>query len=137
MKKILLIFTIVLFQGCTSGEPTFLEGSWKSNKELTISNFTDNPKLTDDLKKYLTKNLGELTIVLKGNKLTVYFDKPEDLEWGTFKIVSQNDHGFTLSVKNRMLDGQHFTYFWSGECFYLEQPQWGYNEYFCKVLNNI
>ena len=137
MKKYLGIITIIFLQACTSVEATFLEGAWQSSKELTVANFTDNSKLSEKRKDFLLNNLGELTIVFKANKTTIYFETSEEPEWGTFKVISQNDKEFTLSVTNRLLKDKEFTYYWAGKCFYLKQSDYGYDEYFCKIPSAI
>ena len=135
--KYILILLVFFISSCAHVAPTFLEGEWKSNKELTISHFTSNKALTKEKKGFLERNLGELVIIFKGNKTTIYFEKPSEIEWGTFKVVNQTKSSFTILVTNSIVKAKEFTYTWSENCFYLEQKDYGYNEYFCKVGKTI
>ena len=112
---------------------TFLEGTWQSNKELTVSKFTDNPALTEKRRRFLTENLGQLTLVFQGSKAAAFFGNAKEAEWGTFEVLSSNRKQFTISVSNQSFENRRFTYYWAGDCFFLKQPDYGYDEYFCKA----
>lgn len=129
-----------MLAACTDVESTFLEGQWRSNKELTIENLKDNVKLSNQKKEFLHRELGKLTIVFKGNRSAIYFaddhEKLDDLEWGKFSITNSNDKTFTLLITNSQINNKEFVYTWAGDCFYLNSIEWGFHEYFCKMPLN-
>jgi hypothetical protein len=131
--KYLLIGLAFFASSCSHETPTFLEGEWKSNKELTIAHFNKTEELTSEKREFLEKNLGEMVIAFKGKKTAIYFAKSNEIEWGTFKVLNKTEASFSISVTNSILKSQQVTYIWDENCFYLEQNNWGYNEYFCKI----
>jgi len=132
----MLFLSVLVLSAYGASHQTFLEGEWRSNKDLTVAGFEASETLTDEKKKFLLKELGKLTLVFKGNKTRVYFkgeEEPRDLEWGEFRIVNSSEHSFTLSITNSLIDGKKFSYTWADDCFYLNSTEWGFHEYFCKL----
>jgi hypothetical protein len=135
-RAITLTIVLLVLAGCTVDKPTFLEGEWRSNKALTLEHIKDG-SITTEQRDFLVRELGNLTIVFKGNKSAIYFlndyDVGKELEWGNFSILESTDKSFTLSVINSQIDGKNFEYTWSGDCFYLNSSEWNFHEYFCRV----
>ena len=123
----------LIVSACTQEKATFLEGTWQSNKPMTILNFTENKMLTDEKREYLVSNLGELTLLFKGSRTSIYFEKPKKLELGRFEVTNSTEKAFTISVTNSVVNSKEFTYYWADGCFYLSQKEYGYDEYFCRV----
>lgn len=131
---VLIIFLLII--GCDKNqEKSVLEGVWKSHRELTISNFTDNEKLTDERRKFLENNLGKLYVSFKGNKARVFFhDISEDgVETQTFKVISNTESYIEIKIWYSQFDIDVQKYYKSDECLYIVQEEYGYNEYFCKL----
>lgn len=135
--KYIAIFIACLLASCTNTNTTFLEGHWRSNKELTLKNIKDNDKLSNHQREYLHQELRKLTLVFKDKKNAIYFsddhNESDEIEWGEFSIISSNKQGFSISITNSVVKNKIFTYVWSGNCFYLDVIEWGYREYFCKI----
>ncbi|MCP4143345.1 MAG: hypothetical protein GY755_24155 [Chloroflexi bacterium] len=135
MKIVTIAFILLLILGCDSEhKTTIIEGVWQSNKELTIRNYSKNEKLTQDRKEFLERNLGKMFVSYRGNKAKIFFDDiPEsEMEPQTFEIVLSNKEKVVVKVHSKKQGVQIFTYYWSDECVYIIQKEWGYSEYFCR-----
>jgi len=132
------VVIIIMLSGCMSKhEITSIEGLWKSNKEMTIRHFSDNGKLVK-IRTFLERNLGDLQFSFKGNQAKIFFnDIPEnEVEAQTFSVIESNKDRITIVISLSAYQEHIVTYYWSNGCFYLVQKEYGYNEYFCRLIPN-
>jgi hypothetical protein len=135
MKYIAIILLSILAIGCASKEQTFLEGEWRSNKKLTVANYTNNPELTSKKKDFLNRELGKLTLVFKGNKIRQYWygDSSTDIEWKNFEIKDISGNRFTIEFRVGFFQTVEAEYILENQCIYQAKLMSGFREYFCKL----
>jgi len=124
-----LFFLTFLISCSTSSSDPRLEGTWTSNKELTLSNISKDIKLTEGQLSYLNKALGSMQYIHKGNKVAVDFiDMPfEKLSFSKYKVYQSDENSVTVGHKGKEKIKIHFT----ENCIF-HKTLWGFNEYFCK-----
>jgi hypothetical protein len=134
-KTTLLLTTIFLITCANYSEKTVLEGVWKSNLELTVSNYKENKKLTPEIKQFLANNLGKIFVSFRNNKVKVFFDGlPEhEAEDQTFKVLLNTKEFVEIEIQHDAFNNKTHRYYKSNDCIYITQKEYGYNEYFCKV----
>lgn len=132
--RALIVLSILIVVGCSSKE-TVLEGQWRSDRDMTIANFTKNENLTEKRRIFLVEYLGKLNISFRGNNAKVYFDDiPEDeVDPQKFKVLAENPEFIEIQVRHSVWDKERFKYYKAGPCLYLVQSEYGYNEYFCRI----
>ena len=115
-----------------------LEGQWRSDRELTIANFTENERLTEERRAFLEEHLGKLHISFSGNKAKVYFDdiSEDEVEPQTFKVLSETPDFIEIEIRHSLFHKDRVKYYKGGRCLYLIQSEYGYNEYFCRLKNS-
>ena len=135
MKYAFVLLSFIVLLGCDQEqESTVLDGVWRSDKELTVQNFSVNSKLTPARKDFLENNLGKLYISFRGNETRVFFDDvPEkEVEAQSFKVILNDDEKIVITVHSEDYGRNTITYYWIDDCIYMIQKEWGYSEYFCR-----
>ncbi|TVZ41925.1 hypothetical protein P886_1276 [Alteromonadaceae bacterium 2753L.S.0a.02] len=131
--KFLIAVSLV---GCVEQE-SFLEGEWRSNKELTIAALETNEILSKKHREILETELGKLTLVFRGSKAAIYFkdesSKKNKLEWMSYEVSNVTNESFTVEFKQGIFSVYKMSYKWDGACFYLVSPDWNFDEYFCRL----
>lgn len=117
--------------------PTFLEGVWRSDRELTLANLPND--LDPERRQYLEQNLGRLRISFRGDQIRALFDNDNemDVEADGFRIKKLEPGYVELEIYYSLINYEKVTYHMLDKCFYLAQPQWGYNEYFCRIDGSV
>ena len=125
-----LLFFLIFLISCSSATgDARLEGTWTSNKELTLSNIRKDIKLTEKQLTFLNESLGSMQYIHKGNKIAVNFkDMPFDkLSFSKYNVYESDKNSVTVGHKAK----EKIKIYFSGNCIF-HITEWGFNEYFCK-----
>ena len=141
VTKVLGFIVLMLLMAAASrvsvDKETSLERMWVSNKPLTLANMDRKEKLPSSEMGFIENNLGKMTHIYKGSKLTIVF---EDVESDMFFRISEVNEG-KISIETyeyiklgrlylRLLPISNHVFERIGKCIVVES--WRFNEYFCK-----
>ena len=127
--KTIFLFSVLL-AGCNQSPSydTRLEGTWWSNKEITLSN-ADVTKLSKKTLQFLEDNLGDLGFSYKKDKNAPLSKSNPTLElkYEKYKLIKTTNNSVTIAA----LNGPEIKLTFEGNCYYVDSTL-GLNEYFCK-----
>ena len=124
----------LLLVGCVNSErDSRLDGTWTSNKKLTLENLGAHSLKKDQL-EFLKKNLGEMQYIHKKGKVAVNFiSMPiEPLQYSDYSVYEVGSDYVVVGHKG---DEKIKMQFYKNCIFHI--TEWGINEYFCKSEQSI
>lgn len=132
IQSVFVFSFVIALTACNSTEKIIdqrIQGTWFSNKELTLKNIEEtNVKLDEELFSYLKRNLGDLGYSYDGSIMTVTFKSMpnEKIPSVEFEIIESD--GGSITIKNK--HGANAKFYFEGNCYYIFTT--GFKEYFCK-----
>lgn len=113
------------------GDPR-LQGTWRSDKALTLAHLSPEAGLTTEQRHFLARNLGDVQLHFDGAKAAVSFASQtgQPLRWEAYRWTATAPDTVGIETGN----GGPVTYTFAGNCLHM-QAAWGYREYFCRLPN--
>ncbi|WP_188151470.1 hypothetical protein [Teredinibacter waterburyi] len=139
-NRFTVIFIVVLICSPAIADKSALVGKWKSNEEKSLKSMGDVEAMPDDVRKFMEKDFfGHLIAEYKETEARIYFDKKdlnteESYKFSPYSLVREDEEYFLIKYFDKAENTDVTRKLKrTGNCYYLEVVEWGFNEYFCKI----
>jgi len=128
--KLLFLVSFLVLTGCSQLDgDSRLDGTWTSNKALTLKNLGEGI-FSNKERGFIENNLGDMQYIHRGGKVAVSFlSAPiKPLQFSGYKVFESDVNSVTLGHAN----SEKIKMVFYKNCIF-HKTEWGFDEYFCKT----